>query len=176
MVQKLSRLSRNFLVWLETFQIGCKPSRLVLNLPDCQETFQTVHEFSRLLLCFDLILSRLCRYAQKLSSRQCRCADRFFGIFLVQTSGTSPPPQKVTKIIWHIEQGYIALKLKRKVAMYFSPSPAASALHFHVVVNILIIFAKYSIREAIRKKKVIFLWTFSVRGGGLTNFTEAIFE
>ena len=55
MVQKLSRLSRNFLVWLETFQIGCKPSRLSGNFPDCQncfpycpETIQTVRKPFRL--------------------------------------------------------------------------------------------------------------------------------
>ena len=79
--------------------------------------------------------------------------------------------------------------------MYFSFYPTAAALHFHIVLNIVIVFAKYSMREANRKQKIMFLWTFSVRGGGVgegrgglaqphsiafggvfTNFTKAIFR
>ena len=49
--KKLSRLSRNFSNWLETFQIVQKLSRLSGNPPDCSETFQTSTIF-----CFDFEL------------------------------------------------------------------------------------------------------------------------
>ena len=73
-VQKLSRLSRNFRDLLETFKIvqnlsRWKLSRLSTNLSDFPKIFQTILKLSRLMLCSDLILSQFCRYAQKLSGR-----------------------------------------------------------------------------------------------------------
>ena len=87
--RKFFRLSGKFLDCLETFQTLQKLSKVFRNSPDCPKNFQavwklstpsgnfshcpiyfqTVWKPSRLMLCFELILSQFCRYAQKLSRR-----------------------------------------------------------------------------------------------------------
>ena len=87
-VWKLSRLSNNFPDCVETFKTLWKLSKLSENFPNCPKYFQTVWKPSKLMLCFELISSQFCRYAQKLSGRQCRHAN---GVFLTL------PPCRPTK-------------------------------------------------------------------------------
>ena len=95
-VRKLSTLSRKIPDYLETFRTNYKLSRPSRTFPDRLETFQTVWKLSALVYSSVQLMLKIdfmgnfvnaCKNfpdAQKLSGRQCRCAD---GVFLTLLGG-----------------------------------------------------------------------------------------